>query len=122
MTAPVETVRDPKNTMKWVVAIALIAAAALVIRMLPEMSLVLRGLLMTALGVAALVLAALTLQGKSFIDLLQQAQVELRKVVWPTRQETSQTTLIVLVVVVIMSLLLWGMDSLFGFAISAVIG
>ncbi|WP_068861079.1 preprotein translocase subunit SecE [Perlucidibaca aquatica] len=122
MTAPVETVRDPKNTMKWVVAIALIAAAALVNRMLPEMSLVLRGLLMTALGVAALVLAALTLQGKSFIDLLQQAQVELRKVVWPTRQETSQTTLIVLVVVVIMSLLLWGMDSLFGFAISAVIG
>jgi preprotein translocase subunit SecE len=122
MTAPVETVRDPKNTMKWVVAIALVAAAALVNRMLPEMSLVLRGLLMTALGVAALVLAALTLQGKSFIDLLQQAQVELRKVVWPTRQETSQTTLIVLVVVVIMSLLLWGMDSLFGFAISAVIG
>jgi len=122
MTAPVETVRDPKNTMKWVVAIALIAAAALVNRMLPEMSLVLRGLLMAALGVAALVLAALTLQGKSFIDLLQQAQVELRKVVWPTRQETSQTTLIVLVVVVIMSLLLWGMDSLFGFAISAVIG
>ena len=122
MTAPVETVRDPKNTMKWIVVIALIAAAALVNRMLPEMSLVLRGLLMTALGVAALVLAALTLQGKSFIDLLQQAQVELRKVVWPTRQETSQTTLIVLVVVVIMSLLLWGMDSLFGFAISAVIG
>lgn len=121
MTAPVETVRDPKNTIKWVVAVALVVAAALVNRMLPELSLVLRGLLMTALGVAALVVAALTLQGKSFIDLLQQAQVELRKVIWPTRQETSQTTLIVLVVVVIMSLLLWGMDSLFGFAISAVI-
>ena len=122
MTAPVETVREQKNTIKWVVAVALVVAAALVNRMLPELSLVLRGLLMTALGVAALVVAALTLQGKSFIDLLQQAQVELRKVIWPTRQETSQTTLIVLVVVVIMSLLLWGMDSLFGFAISAVIG
>lgn len=122
MTAPVETVRDPKNTIKWVVAVALVVAAALVNRMLPEHSLVLRGLLMTALGVAALVVAALTFQGKSFIDLLQQARVELRKVIWPTRQETSQTTLIVLVVVVIMSLLLWGMDSLFGFAISAVIG
>ena len=122
MTAPVETVRDPKNTIKWVVAVALVVAAALVNRMLPELSLVLRGLLMTALGVAALVVAALTLQGKSFIDLLQQAQVAVSKVIWPTRQETSQTTLIVLVVVVIMSLLLWGMDSLFGFAISAVIG
>ncbi len=122
MTTPVETVRDPMNSLKWVVAILLVAAAALVNRMLPEMSLVLRGLLMAVLGIAALVAAALTLQGKSFIDLLLQAQVELRKVVWPTRQETSQTTLIVLVVVVIMSLLLWGMDSLFGFAISAVIG
>lgn len=122
MTTPVETVRDPMNSLKWVVAILLVAAAALVNRVLPEMSLVLRGLLMAALGAGALVAAALTLQGKSFIDLLQQAQIELRKVVWPTRQETSQTTLIVLVVVVIMSLLLWGMDSLFGFAISAVIG
>ena len=122
MTTPVETVRDPMNSLKWVVAILLVAAAALVNRMLPEMSLVLRGLLMAVLGVGALVAAALTLQGKSFIDLLLQAQIELRKVVWPTRQETSQTTLIVLVVVVIMSLLLWGMDSLFGFAISAVIG
>ncbi len=122
MTTPVETVRDPMNSLKWVVAILLVAAAALVNRMLPEMSLVLRGLLMAVLGAGALVMAALTLQGKSFIDLLQQAQIELRKVVWPTRQETSQTTLIVLVVVVIMSLLLWGMDSLFGFAISAVIG
>ena len=98
------------------------AAAAPVVRLLPDLSRVLRCLLMAALGAGALVVAALTLQGKSFIDLLQQAQIELRKVVWPTRQETSQTTMIVLVVVVIMSLLLWGMDSLFGFAISAVIG
>jgi len=122
MTAPVETVRDPINAVKWVVVILLVVAAALVNRILPDVSLVLRGLLMAAFGAGALIVAAFTLQGKSFIDLLQQAQVELRKVVWPTRQETTQTTMIVLVVVVVMSLLLWGMDSLFGFAISAVIG
>jgi len=122
MTTPVETVRDPQNLVKWVAVILLVACAALVNRMLPEASLVVRGLLMAAFGVGALVIAAFTLQGKSFMDLLQQAQIELRKVVWPTRQETTQTTMIVLVVVVVMSLLLWGMDSLFGFAISAVIG
>jgi len=122
MTTPVETVRDPKSSLKWAAAVLLVISAALVNRVLPEMSLVVRGLLMGALGLGALAVAAFTLQGKSFIDLLQQAQIELRKVVWPTRQETTQTTMIVLVVVVVMSLLLWGMDSLFGFAISAVIG
>lgn len=122
MTTPVETVRDPGNMIKWAGVLLLVLAAALVNRVLPDLSLVLRGVIMAVLGIAALVVAALTLQGKSFIDMLQQARVELRKVVWPTRQETSQTTMIVLAVVVVMSLLLWGMDSLFGWAISAVIG
>lgn len=122
MTAPVETVRDPRNAVKWVGVVVLVVATMLVNRMLPDLALALRGLIMAALGLVALVLAAQTLQGKGFIDLLLQAQIELRKVVWPTRQETTQTTLIVVVVVLVMSLLLWGMDSLFGLAISAVIG
>jgi len=117
MSAPVETVRDPANVIKWVAVVALLIAATLVNRFLPELSVAWRGLAMVSL-----VLALLTQQGRAFVDLLRQAQVELRKVVWPTKPETWQTTLIVLVVVLIMSLLLWGMDSLFGLAISAVIG
>lgn len=122
MTTPVETVRDPANAVKWVVVVALLIAATLVNRLLPELSGLLRGLLMVGLGALALVVAFVTSQGRSFLDLLKQAQVEVRKVVWPTKQETWQTTLIVLVVVLVMSLLLWGMDSLFGFLISAAIG
>lgn len=122
MTAPVETVRDPSNAIKWVAVVLLLIAATMVGRFLPDLALALRGLIMVALGVLALVLALLTQQGKAFLDLLKQAQVEVRKVVWPTKAETWQTTLIVLGVVLVMSLLLWGMDSLFGLAISAVIG
>jgi preprotein translocase subunit SecE len=122
MTTPVETVRDPANTIKWAAAVALVLAAALVNPLLPDLGLAFRALLMVVPGIAAVVVASRTLQGKGFIDMLQQSRVELRKVVWPTRQETTQTTMIVLVVVIIMSLLLWGMDSLFGWAISAVIG
>lgn len=122
MTAPVETVRDPSNVIKWVAAVALLIAATLVNRYLPDLSVIVRALAMVALGVVALVLALLTQQGKAFLDLLKLAQVELRKVVWPSRDETWRTTLIVLAVVLVMSLLLWGMDSLFGLAISAVIG
>lgn len=122
MTAPVETVRDPSNAIKWVAVVLLLIAATMVGRFLPDLALALRGLIMVALGIVALVLALLTQQGKAFLDLLKQAQVEVRKVVWPTKAETWQTTLIVLGVVLVMSLLLWGMDSLFGLAISAVIG
>ena len=122
MTAPVETVRDTSNLLKWAGAIVLLVGAAAVNRVIPDVSMVARLALMMVLGAGALGLALITLQGKSFLDLLRQSQVEVRKVVWPTREETWQTTMIVLVVVVIMSLLLWGMDSLFGLAVSAVIG
>lgn len=122
MTAPVETVRDPLNILKWVIAIVLLASATLVTRMLPDLAQAWRLLLMIGLALVALVVLMTTRQGRQFADLLQHSKVELKKVTWPTRPETTQTTLIVMVVVVIMSLVLWGMDSLFGFLISAVIG
>ncbi len=63
------------------------------------------------LGILVLSIAAFTRQGYRARGFLQEAKVELRKVVWPTRQETLQTTLIVAVIVVVMGLLLWGCDS-----------
>jgi preprotein translocase subunit SecE len=54
--------------------------------------------------------------------LAKEARVEIRKVVWPTRQETTQTTLIVVAVVLVMSLLLWGVDSLLGWIVSLIVG
>ena len=47
---------------------------------------------------------------------------ELRKVVWPTRVETGQTTAIVVVVVLIVALILWALDSLFAWIIASLIG
>jgi len=79
--------------------------------------------------IAILVLAGLagfiglqTVKGKAFSVLAREAKTEIRRVVWPTRQETVQTTLIVLAVVIFMSLVLWGVDSLLGWIVSAVIG
>jgi preprotein translocase subunit SecE len=54
--------------------------------------------------------------------LAKEARVEIRKVVWPTRQETTQTTLIVVAVVLVMALVLWGLDSLLGWLISLIVG
>ena len=53
---------------------------------------------------------------------MKEARIEIRKVVWPTRQETTQTTLIVVAVVLVMALLLWGLDSLLGWLVSLIVG
>ena len=63
-----------------------------------------------------------TEQGRAFNQLRKDAAIELRKVVWPTRQETVQTTLIVLVFVVIVALILFFMDWVLNSLISWVIG
>jgi preprotein translocase subunit SecE len=63
----------------------------------------------------ALVLVSLffyTTQGRRFWIFAQASRAELRKVVWPTREETVRTTLIVMVMVVVAGLFLWGIDTL----------
>ena len=62
--------------------------------------------------VAALAVAAQTNQGKKALSFFAEARTELRRIVWPTRPETMQTTLIVMGVTVVTSLILWGLDSI----------
>ena len=62
------------------------------------------------------------LKGKAFVTLCLEAKTEIRKVVWPTRDETTQTTLIVVVVVMIVALILWALDSLLSWVITFIIG
>lgn len=121
MSATEVTVRDPRNLMKWVAALLLLASATLLGRFVPDLNALVEAIVVVVLAVMGLGLVLWTQQGRQFLSLFAASRIELRKVVWPTKPETWQTTLIVLVVVVIASLILWGMDSLFGFAISAVI-
>jgi preprotein translocase subunit SecE len=53
----------------------------------------------------------LTVQGKQVFSFGKEAKLELQKVVWPTRQETIQTTSIVMVMVALTGFILWGIDS-----------
>ena len=56
--------------------------------------------------------AAITNQGTKARTFFSEAKVEARKVVWPTRAETRQTTLIVIAVTVLTSLFFWAIDSI----------
>ena len=62
-------------------------------------------------------IAFFTRSGRAAKDFLGESLFELRKVVWPTRQETIQTTIAVGIVVVILSIILWIIDMVLGWAI-----
>lgn len=52
-----------------------------------------------------------TASGQKFWVFAKEARVELRKVVWPKREETIRTTMIIGAMVIVTSMILWGMDS-----------
>ena len=66
--------------------------------------------------------AALTSKGEWTISFAREARSELRKVVWPNRQETMRITALVVGLILIMGLLLWGIDSALLWAMSWVTG
>lgn len=107
---------------KWVVVAALLAAAAAVNIVFAEESLLYRVLGIVALGAVAAFVFLQTGKGVQFADMAKEARIEIRKVVWPTRQETTQTTLLVLVVVVVAAFILYLLDTGLGFVASKVIG
>lgn len=69
-------------------------------------------LIVIVLIVVAIVLLAFTNQGQKSLAFLKGSKVELKKISWPTRSETMQTTFIIVGVTVVVSLILWAMDSL----------
>lgn len=69
-----------------------------------------RALALLPMGALAAFLAIKTRQGAAFARLVKESRSEVRRVVWPSQQETNQTTLIVVAVVLVMALILWAMD------------
>ena len=87
-----------------------------------DQSLLYRVLALLALAAVAALLSFQTNQGKALWALIKESRVEIRRVVWPTRQETTQTTFIVVMLVLVFSMILWGLDSLLSWIVSIVIG
>jgi preprotein translocase subunit SecE len=122
VNAKVESGASKLDGLKWVVVVALVAAGVVGNSMYANESLLYRVLALVALAIVAGAVGLQTAKGKAFLQLFKEAKNEIRKVVWPTRQETMQTTGIVVVAVLIVALILWGLDSLLGWIISGFIG
>ena len=122
MSSNVEETSGALDKFLWLVVIALIAAGVVGNSYFADQSLLYRALGLVGLGVFAAIVAARTVKGKSFLVLLKEARLEIRKVVWPTRPEMVQTTAIVVVFVLVVALLLWVFDSLISWLVSGFIG
>ena len=109
--------------LKWLLVVTLVVGGAVAFSYFKdEFALLYRVLAVTTvIALAALVFVS-TEKGAQFWSLLKAAQLELRKIVWPTRQEVNQTTLLVVAVVLVMALILWGLDTAIGWLASLVIG
>ena len=76
-----------------------------------ELALPLRVLMVLVGTGAGIAIAMTSTQGKRLWHFIQGSRIEIRKVVWPTRQETTQTAIAVFVFTLIMAVFFWALDS-----------
>ncbi|MCL1078548.1 preprotein translocase subunit SecE [Parashewanella spongiae] len=110
MTTNTENQSNPLDIVKWGIAIILLAAAIIGNQMYSEASVLVRaGGVVVAFAIAG-VIALQTAKGKQALEFAREAHIEVRKVIWPTRQEALNTTFIVLAATAILAVILWLMD------------
>ena len=113
---------SPADVAKYVLAAAVLVAGFYAFYYFGQWPGPLRGLVIAAGVVAAVGIMAFTAKGHAAREFLSESMFELRKVVWPTRQETMRTTGMVLVVVVIVALILSGFDLVISWLIRLLLG
>jgi len=108
--------------IKLVLALLLVVAGVAGFYLLADQALVVRILAVLAgFGVATAVLWT-TVLGQQGFTFARESAVEVRKVVWPTRKETIQTTVTVFILVVLVALFLWVVDVGFLWMVKTLMG
>ena len=111
-----------QNYFRWIAGLALIALAVYGNSYYSLEPLLYRVLGVLVILILSTIVLLTTLEGKEALKLVLESRTEIRRVIWPSRTETTQTTLIVIVAITIAGLLLWGLDSLFGWATASLLG
>lgn len=107
------TQSDQHDALKWIVVFLFVIGGIVANSYFNDVAWAVRSAIGIVLFVLSLLIASQTRKGQVAWSFMKGARIELRKVVWPTRHETLQTTLIVVAMVVIAALILWGLDTVF---------
>jgi len=117
-----EVVTEKLDVIKLSLALLIVLADLVCFYFFDDYSLLLRVIALLAGVVVSIAIALQTAKGKEIWSYFHDAQIEVRKVVWPTKQETIQTTLIVVVMVIIVAIILMLLDKFLGWSISLLMG
>lgn len=111
MNTNVTTSQDNKlDILKWLFAIALIAAGMVGFYYFSDYHILARASSLVLLVLIATFIMANTNKGRQTLTFLHEAHIEVRKVIWPTREDTIKTTGIVALVVVVVAIFVWIID------------
>ena len=110
------------DKVKLAAAIVIVVAGVAGYYVLADQAVWMRWLPVIASLVLAAVVVAFSRYGSEFRRFVELARIELRKIVWPTRQETLQTTLVVFGFVIIAGLFFWLLDLVLAWATKALTG
>lgn len=122
MVSKAEITTSSADTIKLAGAAALVLVGLFAFYFFAEQSLLLRVVGLLVIAALAALLVYLTDPGKRTVEFFRDARTEVRKVVWPNRAETTQTTLTVFIIVIIVGIFLWLFDMLLSFLFRAITG
>jgi preprotein translocase subunit SecE len=124
MNGKTETGKSPAlNTVLLLAAVALLLGGIAAYYYYQDLAITpVRVVGLIVVAFVAAFIASLSDTGNAFFRFLKEADIERRKVVWPTHQETLQTALMVIVVTILISLFLAAIDWMLGAAIRSLVG
>ncbi|MDH5518621.1 MAG: preprotein translocase subunit SecE [Gammaproteobacteria bacterium] len=112
MVASSESGKSKLDTVKLLLALMLLGLGVFGFYYFEDQSQLYRVIALLVIGIIAVAVVYTTAIGKRVAGFVRDSRTEVRKVVWPSRQETIQTTLIVIVAVFIIGIFLWLLDML----------
>ena len=118
---PVHTVGNSSDKLKIILAVVALVAGIVGFYFLSDKPTYVRAGVLVAGLLIGIALAWTSTSGKDFINFSRESIRETKKVVWPTRREALQITLIVFGFVLVMAMFLWGTDKLLEFLLYDVI-
>ena len=121
MVTKAEQTTSGLDTVKLMTALLVVIAGVVGFYYFEGESQLLRVIGMLALAATAFFIVSTTEIGRRGLGFVRDARVEVRKVVWPTRTETTQTTIAVLIMVFLVAIMLWLIDMTLGWGVRSLL-
>ena len=121
MVTKTEQTSSGFDTVKLMLAFLMLIAAVVGFYYFSDVSQLLRVIGLLAVAVMVFFIVSITDIGRRSLGFVRDARVEVRKVVWPTRTETTQTTIAVLIMVFIVAIMLWLFDMTLGWGVRSLL-